>query len=219
MKRNFKVITPLFLVLLLAIIQSCSTHDDLAVPKEPEIVNLATPIVLQTDSTFIQLKDFFRHPNRIDSVDLDKNLGFMISGDSVLLTLFITDKSLPKLSEMKVWIDGFAYSILLKKSPKIWQHMTFDPKDKKYKKVQIAGDMNDWNPGKSNFRLKDKLWETDLLLYPGKYQYKLVVDGKWMLDPANPESQDNNIGGYNSVLYAGAVNPQGTPFLSSHRGT
>ena len=77
--------------------------------------------------------------------------------------------------------------------------------------------MNDWNPGKTNLRLNDKIWETDMQLYPGKYQYKLVVDGKWMLDPANSESMDNNIGGFNSVLYAGSVNPAGAPFLSTDK--
>lgn len=215
-KRNDFITGILFLVLF-ALLQGCSNHEDVAVPKEPEIVSIATPIVLQADSTFIQLRDYFRHPNRIDSVFTDKNLGFRISPDSLLLTLFLRDKSLPKLSEMKVWIDGYAYSILLKKSPKIWQHMVFDPKEKKYKKVQIAGDMNDWNPGKTNLKLNDKIWETDLLLYPGKYQYKLVVDGKWMLDPANAESMDNNVGGSNSVLLAGSVNPPGVPFLSTDK--
>ena len=217
MRKINNVITGILFLVLFAILQGCTNREDIAVPKEPEITGMATPIVLQTDSTFIQLRDFFRHPNRIDSIFIDKNLGFLVSRDSLQLTLFQKDKSLPKLSEMKVWIDGFAYSILLKRSPKIWQHMVFDPKDKKYKKVQVAGDMNDWNPGKTNLRLKDKIWETDLQLYPGKYQYKLVVDGKWILDPANPESMDNNIGGFNSVLYAGSVNPPGAPFLSTDK--
>ena len=217
MQKRDNIITGILFLLLFALLQGCSNHEDIAVPKEPEIVSIATPIVLQTDSTFIQLQDFFVHPNHIDSVFTDKNLGFRISPDSLLLTLFVKDKSFPKLSEMRVWIDGYAYSILLKKSPKIWQHMVFDPKDKKYKEVQIAGDMNDWNPIKTNLRLNDKIWETDLLLYPGKYQYKLVADGKWMLDPANAESIDNNMGGSNSVLHAGSVNPPGAPFLSTDK--
>jgi glycosidase len=33
------------------------------------------------------------------------------------------------------------------------------------------------------------------------------------LDPGNPESVDNNIGGTNSLLRAGAVNPSGAPYL------
>jgi glycosidase len=61
--------------------------------------------------------------------------------------------------------------------------------------------------------LKDGAWQTDILLFPGKYQYKLVLDKKWVLDPGNPESVDNNIGGTNSLLRAGTVNPFGAPYL------
>jgi cyclomaltodextrinase / maltogenic alpha-amylase / neopullulanase len=211
-----KVNTLFYLVLaafLLPFIQGCSSREDISVPDEPEITGIANPITLQTDSTFIVLQDFFRHPKGIDSIATDKNLGFRVSPDSTMLTLFVKDKALPKLSELNVWIGGFRYSILLKKSPKIWQHFVFDPKEKRYKKVQIAGDMNDWNPAKTNFKQNGKIWEGDMLIYPGKYQYKLVIDGKWMLDPNNPEKADNNIGGFNSVMYAGSVTPQGAPIL------
>jgi len=110
-------------------------------------------------------------------------------------------------------MDGYCYSLLLEKSRKIWQHITFDPKDKKYKNVEIAGDMNEWTPGRTPMHLKDGTWQTDMLLFPGKYQYKLVLDKKWVLDPGNPENVDNNIGGTNSLLRAGAVNPSGAPYL------
>lgn len=212
--QNLKTITYSVLFLsLLSLLQGCTTNNDVAVPEEPEITSIATPLTLQTDSTFIWLGDYFRHPGRIDSVLTDDNLGFAISRDSVMMTLYVKNKSLPRLTEMKVWIGGYAYSILLKKSPKIWQHMTFDPKGKKYQKVQIKGDMNDWDPSKTSLRLNDSVWETDILVYPGKYQYLIVADGKQMLDPGNPESIDNNAGGFNSVLRAGSVNPQGAPAL------
>ena len=73
--------------------------------------------------------------------------------------------------------------------------------------------MNEWTPGRTPMHLKDGSWQTDLRLFPGKYQYKLVLDKKWVLDPGNPESVDNNIGGTNSLLRAGAVNPSGAPYL------
>ena len=92
-------------------------------------------------------------------------------------------------------------------------HFTFDPKDKKYKNVELAGDMNEWTPGHSPMHLKDGIWQTDLLLFPGKYQYKIVTDKKWILDPANPESVDNNIGGINSLIRVGVVNPTNAPYL------
>jgi hypothetical protein len=37
-------------------------------------------------------------------------------------------------------------------------------------------------------------------LGPGKHIYKLIVDGAWMADPANPASEPDGFGGQNSVL-------------------
>ena len=39
--------------------------------------------------------------------------------------------------------------------------------------------MNDWNPSGSWLFLKDNKWYADLYLFPGRYQYKLILDGKW----------------------------------------
>jgi cyclomaltodextrinase len=201
------------LLLTTVFFTGCNNNDDIPYPKEPEVITVAGIIQLQTDSTFIVLQDYFLHPNAIDSVIMDENLSHFISPDSTIMTILPQGKSLPRLSEMKVWADGFAYSLLLEKSPKVWQRFTFDPKEKKYKKVQIMGDMNDWNPAKNSLKLKEDVWETDLQLFPGKYQYKFVVDGKQILDPANSLTIDNNIGGSNSMVYVGSVAPQGAPFL------
>lgn len=202
-----------FTALLLLIFSGCGNNDDILYPKEPEMLNVAAPIQLQSDSTFIVLQDYFRTPNAIDSIKVDKNLQFSVSADSTLLTIVPVGKAIPRLSELKVWINGFPFSIVLEKSLKIWQHFSFDPKEKRYKKIQITGDMNDWNPAKNSLKLKDKIWETDILLFPGKYQYKIVVDGKSILDPDNRLTIDNNVGGSNSMVFVGSVNPQGAPFL------
>jgi hypothetical protein len=37
-------------------------------------------------------------------------------------------------------------------------------------------------------------------LAPGKYRYRLVVDGKWQQDPYNEISELNPFGEYNSVI-------------------
>lgn len=33
-----------------------------------------------------------------------------------------------------------------------------------------------------------------------RYEYKLVVDGEWILDPANAAAADNGFGGQNNIL-------------------
>jgi len=67
--------------------------------------------------------------------------------------------------------------------------------------VYLAGTFNDWSPdGLALERGEDGIFRTTVELAPGQYEYKLVVDGTWMEDPANPESIDDPYGGKNSVL-------------------
>jgi cyclomaltodextrinase len=213
MQKTFSRIPGIILISCIFILQGCGSHEDIKVSDKPEITGIAIPVVMQPDSTTIVLGDYFLHPKSIDSILTDNSITWKISSDSTEITLHQQGKSVPRLSVMKVWIDGYGYSLLLEKSRKIWQHISFDPKEKKYKNVEIAGDMNDWTPVRTPLHLKDGKWQTDLLLFPGKYQYKLVVDKKWILDPGNSELVDNNIGGTNSLLHAGVVNPSSAPFL------
>lgn len=55
--------------------------------------------------------------------------------------------------------------------------------------VSIAGNFNNWNP-ESDFleRGNDGIYRLRLRLNPGDYHYKLVVDGRWVLDPFNPRT-------------------------------
>lgn len=52
-------------------------------------------------------------------------------------------------------------------------------------KVSVAGDFNDWAPNK--FFLKKTLdgWTLPMILNPGNYGYKFIVDGRWITDPQN----------------------------------
>ena len=67
--------------------------------------------------------------------------------------------------------------------------------------VQVAGDFNDWSPdlGVETRDHGDSL-EKVLVVPPGLYQYRLIVDGDWREDPANPARIPNHAGGFNSLL-------------------
>ena len=39
-----------------------------------------------------------------------------------------------------------------------------------------------------------------MMLEPGTYEYKFVVDGEWKLDSNNPNFAPNDLGTLNSVL-------------------
>lgn len=67
--------------------------------------------------------------------------------------------------------------------------------------VKLAGSFNDWRPDQGVVtRMRDGIVEKIVMLMPGTYQYRLIVDGIWQEDPSNPEQVPNYSGGFNSLL-------------------
>ena len=70
------------------------------------------------------------------------------------------------------------------------------------KTVSIAGDFNNWLAGAQPMTDKNNngIYRCTLLLKPGIYEYKLVVDGVWCIDTNNPDFAPNDLGTLNSLL-------------------
>ena len=64
--------------------------------------------------------------------------------------------------------------------------------------VGLAGEFSDW----AILDLIDigGIYILKLPVEPGRYSYKLIVDGNWMPDPANPLREPDPFGGENSIL-------------------
>ena len=79
--------------------------------------------------------------------------------------------------------------------------VNFEYVDAPGKSVLLAGSFNDWQPVK---KLVEKngngVYRCRLLLFPGEYQYKFLVDGQWRSDALNPDFVPNDFGSLNSVL-------------------
>jgi 1,4-alpha-glucan branching enzyme len=69
------------------------------------------------------------------------------------------------------------------------------------KTVCVAGDINNWNPTSFRMERVGDEWIFPAHLNKGKHRYKFVIDGKWILDPANKlwEQNEHNTG--NSILW------------------
>jgi len=70
------------------------------------------------------------------------------------------------------------------------------------KQVVLAGDFNNWST-KANPMETDSCrgeWHMCLPLTPGRYRYRLVVDGKWITDPNNQYVEANQFGELNNVV-------------------
>lgn len=66
--------------------------------------------------------------------------------------------------------------------------------------VAVAGSFNDWNQSQVLCGKEGDEWVCRIDLSPGKYTYKFIIDGDWILDPDNPETEDDERGHTNSVL-------------------
>jgi hypothetical protein len=66
--------------------------------------------------------------------------------------------------------------------------------------VALAGTFNNWNQSQLLFAREGDKWVCRIDLTPGKYTYKFVVDGNWILDPANHQTEDDERGFTNSLL-------------------
>jgi serine protease AprX len=69
--------------------------------------------------------------------------------------------------------------------------------------VQVLGSWNGWQvPGIKAVCPEPGFWTTSpLLLPPGRYSYKFLLDGeRWLDDPANPRKTPDGVGGLNSTV-------------------
>lgn len=204
-----------FILSLLIGLISCQEKPFIQIPENSELIGLASPVRLNPGQTLIYLEDFFPKTELIDSISLPSYLTGNMSSDKKTLTLSEPEKDAPFLMELKIWVKGFPYAVLLKKSNKIRHPYTFDPGKNNYQEVRLKGEMNSWNPSNTILTQNDGLWETEFLIPPGNYQYILLLDGKETLDFNNPDSANNNIGGFNSLMRVGKPGEGNPPQLST----
>ncbi len=69
--------------------------------------------------------------------------------------------------------------------------------------VYLTGDFNHWNPGGIPLEpLPERpgVWQVVLPLIPGSYEYRYIIDGRWVTDPEHQETAVNDMGLENSLL-------------------
>jgi MinD-like ATPase involved in chromosome partitioning or flagellar assembly len=73
------------------------------------------------------------------------------------------------------------------------------------RRVQVAGRFNDWNPALGEMRQDpiSGVWSVRLRVPSGAHQYRYVVDGEWIEDPANERHEYGETGFRNSVVLVG----------------
>ena len=67
--------------------------------------------------------------------------------------------------------------------------------------VAAAGDFSNWNPNVRFEKVSENLFAREFDFdSSARVEYRLVIDGRWIEDPLNPNSLDNGVGGRNSFF-------------------
>lgn len=176
------------------------------------IVGLASPVKMQVDSTSVNLLDYFPDGAGIDYVSWE---GDTLNISESTSSVWLHGNAPSAVSVLEVSYQGAVHHIPVFASEKVRYGLSI-VLDGNPTSVAIAGNLNGWNPSTTPLtKNANGSWSTSLLLNPGLYQYQLVVDGEWILDPNNPNKIDNGQGGFNSTFVAG--NPdEPAPVLSAN---
>jgi len=73
--------------------------------------------------------------------------------------------------------------------------------NKNARRVMLAGSFNNWNPNILSMQLTDSGWIAFVKLGSGKYWYKFITDGNWMVDNDNQLRENDGLGNMNSVYF------------------
>ena len=71
--------------------------------------------------------------------------------------------------------------------------------------MSVAGDFNNWSPTATPLRPDKELgvWQACIPIPPGRYRYRVVIDGQWKHDQYNSSIETNPFGELNSILEVG----------------
>lgn len=196
-------ISKVLLVLSFATILAGCTQYELGYPSDStEDVGLNSFVTLEPGPNIILTKDYVLNTEQIDSISCDnKMILARLSEDKSQINVYLGKAH--QLQNIAIWVKGVPYSILCKRTDEGEFTFRYNPHGKRWNRVQLAGQMNDWVPSfHPDLTLNsDGIYEVTFRISPGTYLYQLVRDGDWNHDETNPEMVDNNSGKFNSILH------------------
>jgi hypothetical protein len=79
--------------------------------------------------------------------------------------------------------------------------------------VILSGTFNNWNQSELKMKKTDDVWTISCSFPPGNYEYKFIVDGKWITDPSN----ENTTGSGENINSVISLNPNHTFVLEDNQ--
>jgi len=164
------------------------------------IHDLIQPVnLIQDDTTKVLISDMFYSENYNVQLTPSKNINATYNPKTMQVSFIPkSDFSGMELVPFKLAGKTFQIPVKLKKTQKYL--FTYKPQPGE-KEVNLFGQFNSWD--RHNLPMKDVkgdgVLQVEIPLDPGRYEYKFFVDGKEVVDPANPDKVPNGMGDFNSV--------------------
>jgi glycosidase len=164
------------------------------------IKDLIQPVNLQQDQTTkVLISDLFYSDSYAVVFSSSKNID--ASYNAKTMEVSFTPKnnfSGLELIAFKLGEETFQVPVKLTKNQKYL--FTYKPQANE-KQVNLFGQFNSWD--RHNLPMKDLnrdgILEVEVPLDPGRYEYKLFIDEKEVVDPVNPDKVSNGMGDFNSL--------------------
>jgi cyclomaltodextrinase / maltogenic alpha-amylase / neopullulanase len=191
-------------------LSSCGKKSSIQFNDTGLITGNASPILINPDSTLVNLEDYVLDLTKIDSISVPTGLTLKRDG----MNLLLQGEMKSTIASLQLWSGGVSYAIPLQKINKKAVTFTYSGKAKV---VKTKGEFNAWNAAASEFKNEGGVFSLSLLLNPGNYQYLFVADGKEIRDPSNNDSIDNGAGGWNSLLKIERPDAKKLPYLTTYK--
>lgn len=168
--------------------------------KQQHLTDIIKPVNLNTeDTTKILLSDLFYSEHYDIKLLPNNNFNVAFNKEENMITI-ISLNNFTGLELIPFELNNTTYEIPVKLELKKKYLFTYKPIGKP-KVINLFGQFNSWNRQSLPMRddSGDGVYEISIPLDPGRYEYKFYVDGKELIDPANPVKVSNGMGDFNSV--------------------
>ncbi|MCX6174921.1 MAG: alpha-amylase family glycosyl hydrolase [Ignavibacteriales bacterium] len=187
-----KFFKPFFLFSFLFLVSSYAQNGIQDIIKPVNLIAGKTDSMLISDMFYSNNYDLKFKENKKVKVNYNKRTGKIY---------FKADMNFAGMTLVDFKLAGNTYSFPVRS--RVQQKFKFSYKpEKKYNKLTLFGSFNGWDRG--NLPMKDEngdgIFETEVALEPGRYEYKFWGDGEEIVDPNNPNKKPNGFGDFNSLF-------------------
>jgi len=146
----------------------------------------------------IHVSDLFYAKNYNIKFNSDQNVNVFYNSKTGVVSLNASEK-FEGIDLLNFSFYGKSYSLPVISEIPQKVEFTYKPSDKP-KSVNLFGSFNGWNRSELKMNNENGIYKISIPIEPGRYEYKFYVDGKELLDPANPVKTPNGMGDFNSVI-------------------